>query len=62
LHFSIDEHAPRLSPETRSEGCQAPSCGTSLVRLITVKLDARRAVGEPLDKVASLHDHVQSFE
>jgi hypothetical protein len=44
----------QFSPETRREGRKAPSCGTSLVRLITAKLDARRAAGEPLDKIASL--------
>jgi len=31
------------------------------VRLVTVKLDARRAVGEPLDKIDSLHDLVKAF-
>ncbi len=54
--------SPWLSPETREEAGKALVRSPSLARLITAKLDARRAVGEPMDKIACLHDHVQSFE
>jgi hypothetical protein len=33
----------------------------SLARLITAKLDARRAAGEMLNRIASLQDHVKAF-
>jgi hypothetical protein len=36
-------------------------CGPTLARLITAKLDARRAAGETLNKIASLEDYVMAF-
>jgi hypothetical protein len=45
---------PRPSPETLKDGGKAMECGPALARLTAVKLDARRAAGETLDKIASM--------
>jgi len=51
----------RGSPRSRKEGGKARRSDLSHARPITAKLDARRATGETLDKIASLQDHVKAF-
>jgi hypothetical protein len=54
-------HTPQASTKTHSKGGKSLICGLLSAQTIIAKLGARRAAGETLDKMTSLHDRMETF-